>query len=55
MEIFIKNAKKTTHKENFKEALKVKNNMLGMKGNLGVESSKDKSNLETKLVVTKAS
>jgi hypothetical protein len=55
MEMFVKNAEKTTLEATFKEALKVERNMLGLKGNPGVEYFKDKINPKTKSDVTKTS
>jgi hypothetical protein len=41
MAMFVKNIEKATLEANFQEALKIENNMLSLKGNPGVESSKD--------------
>jgi hypothetical protein len=54
MAMFVKNAKKTTLEEKFKEALKIEKNILSLKGNLGVESYKYKTNPKTKSATTKA-
>jgi hypothetical protein len=53
--MFFKNTEKTTLKSTFKEALKIQKNMLSLKGNFGVEFSKDKTNPKTKSTTTKIS
>jgi hypothetical protein len=55
MVMFVKNVEKTTLEATFKEALKIEKNMLSLKGNPGVESSKDKTNPKTKSTATKTS
>jgi hypothetical protein len=55
MEMFVKNVEKTTLEVTFKESIKVENNILGMKGNPGPESSKDKPNIKFKSTLTKNS
>ena len=42
MAMFFKKAEKNTLEATFKETLKIKNNMLSLKGHPGVESSKEK-------------
>jgi hypothetical protein len=51
MEMFVKNAEKSTLEEAFQEALKVEKNMMSLKGNPGEESSKDKG--KSKEIVSK--
>jgi predicted Mrr-cat superfamily restriction endonuclease len=51
--MFIKNVEKSTLEESFQESLKVEKNMLSLKGNPGVESSKD--NVKSKEAMYKPS
>jgi hypothetical protein len=53
MEMFVKTENKYTLEATFQEALKIKKNMLSLKGNPGVESSKNKNKNNTKAIVTK--
>jgi hypothetical protein len=39
----------------FQEALKIEKNILSLKGNPGVESSKGKANTKSKYLITKSS
>jgi hypothetical protein len=55
MVMFFKNVEKTTLEATFKESLKIEKNMLSLKGNPGVESSKEKTNPKTKSTATKTS
>jgi hypothetical protein len=45
--------RKILWKQHFKEAIKVEKDMLSLKGNLGVESSKEKGNTKTKTTTNK--
>jgi len=51
-EMFVKTTEKDTLEATFKEAIKIEKYMLSLKGNHGVECSKDKSNPKTKANVT---
>lgn len=53
MAIFVKRGEKNTLEATFKESIKVEKDMLSLKINLGVQSSKYKSNTKTKATFTK--
>jgi hypothetical protein len=53
MEMFVKRDEKNTLEATFKESIKVEKDMLSLKGNLGVEASKEKTGTKTKTTVTK--
>jgi hypothetical protein len=48
MAMFVKRDEKNTLEATFKESIKVEKDMLSLKGNLGVESSKYKIGTKTK-------
>jgi hypothetical protein len=53
MEMFVKRDENNTLEATFKEAIKVEKDMLSLKGNPGVETSKDKTGIKTKTTMTK--
>jgi hypothetical protein len=51
MSMFVKNVERDTFEEEFQKSLKIKKNMLSLKGNPREKSSKDKG--KTKVTVSK--
>jgi hypothetical protein len=55
MTMFVKNADKITLEATFEEAIKIKKNIVSLKGNPREKSSKNEVNTKTKTAATKSS